>query len=71
MVTILKSKREQRAAYWGEIKKRVTTHEGEILHGSKGQHYQEKYGKQYLGRELKGGFKVDPRQVEQHEKTKK
>ena len=47
-----KSKVEQRKLHWGEIKSRVTTHEGEVLSGNKGRGYQQKYSKQYLGRDL-------------------
>lgn len=62
----------QRAAYWGEIKSRVTTHEGEILTGQKGREYARKYSKKYLGRDLSAnGFRVDPNRVEEFEKTKR
>jgi hypothetical protein len=47
-----KSKKDQRVAYWQTIKSRVTTHEGEMLSGKKGQDYQKKYSKKHLGRDL-------------------
>lgn len=47
-----KGKKDQRLAYWREIKSRVTTHEGEMLSGEKGRDYQKKYSKQYLGKDM-------------------
>lgn len=49
---IVRGKRDQRIAYWNEIKSRVTTHEGELLSGSKGKEYQKKYSKKYLGKDM-------------------
>ena len=49
---IVGSKKEQRMAYWNEIKSRVTTHEGEMLSGQKGRDYQKKYSVKYLGKDL-------------------
>jgi hypothetical protein len=51
---ILLPKKEQRRHYWQEIKKTVRTHEGELLTGSKGRDYQQKYSKKYLGKDLSG-----------------
>ena len=51
-MNIGKSKVELRKLHWTEIKSRVTTHEGESLSGKKGTVYQQKYGKQYLGRDM-------------------
>lgn len=44
-----KSKVDQRKSHWNEIRSRVTTHEGEFLHGKKGREYISKYGQKYLG----------------------
>ena len=67
---IISGKREQRAAHWNEIRKRVTTHEGEFLSGAKGQEYQEKWAKKYLGRDLHTR-PISPDRIEQFEKTGK
>jgi len=42
----------KRLSHWGDIKSRVTTHEGEMLTGAKGRDYQKKYSKQYLGKDM-------------------
>ena len=44
--------KDARLNYWKEIKSRVTTHEGELLSGNKGREYQQKYSKQYLGKDM-------------------
>lgn len=49
---ILKSKDEKRKLHWQDITQRVTTHEGEFLHGNKGKDYQQKYSEKYLGKDL-------------------
>ena len=72
MSVIDMSKTARRARHWGEIKSRVTTHEGELLSGQKGREYMRKYSKTYLGKDLSAeGFKVDSSRVEQFEKTGK
>jgi|GEM_PF-5228819 len=65
-----KSKREDRASHWKDIQTRVTTHEGEILHGSKGREYQQKWSKDNLGRDIGNTRSVDVNDVERYEKTK-
>ena len=68
---LIRGHQGQRALHWGEIKSRVTTHEGEILSGQKGREYARKYSKKYLGRDLsERGFRVDPSEVERYEKKK-
>ena len=67
---ILKSNREQRLNHWKEIKKRVTSHEGEFLSGEKGEKYQKKYSKQYLGKDL-DTKSIDMNLLERYEKTGK
>ena len=70
--TLLRGKQGARAAHWGEIRSRVTTHEGEILTGRKGRDYMRKYSKKYLGRDLsERGFNVGANQVEDYEGKKK
>jgi len=67
--TQLRGRQGQRASHWGEIRSRVTTHEGELLHGRKGRDYMRKYSKKYLGRDLsQQGFRVDHLKVEEQEK---
>jgi len=69
--TQLRGRQGQRASHWGEIRSRVTTHEGELLSGKKGRDYARKYSKKYLGRDLsERGFRVDPSQVEEYEKKR-
>lgn len=70
-IFINKGKKEQRAAYWNDIRKRVTTHEGQILTGKKGESYQKKYGKKYLGRDIGSARPISADRVEQFEKTGK
>ena len=43
------TREQRRINHWGEIKSRITTHEGEVLHGTKGRNYQQKWGQKYLG----------------------
>lgn len=50
------SSRDKRIAHWKKIKSRVTTHEGEMLTGQRGESYINKYGKQYLGVEPRTNF---------------
>lgn len=70
--TLIRGHIGQRATHWGEIRSRITTHEGEILTGQKGREYARKYSKKYLGKDLsEKGFRVDPLKVEEYEKTKK
>ncbi len=64
---IVSGKNSQRAAYWNDIKSRVTTHEGEILSGDKGRKYQEKYSEKMLGRDISGGPKMTEADVQRHE----
>jgi len=47
------SKRDTRIKHWEEIKKGVTTHEGEHLTGAKGDTYQKKWGEKMLGKPYK------------------
>jgi len=69
---LIRGKQGLRALHWGDIRSRVTTHEGEILSGQKGRDYMRKYSKKYLGRDLsEHGFRVDPSKVEEYEKRKK
>lgn len=49
-------KREITNAHLKDIRTRVTTHEGETLHGSAGKHYMDKYSKKYLGKDLNGSY---------------
>ena len=67
---ILKSNKEQRLNHWNEIKKRVTSHEGELLSGKKGERYQKKYSRQYLGKDL-NTKPINIDMVERYEKTGK
>ena len=67
---ILKSKKEQRLNHWNEIKKRVISHEGELFSGEKGEKYQKKYSRQYLGKDL-NTKPIDIDMVERYEKTGK
>lgn len=48
-----KSKKDQRISHWADIKSRVTTHEGEVLSGKKGEAYQVNHGKKLLGIDYK------------------
>ena len=64
MVFILKSKQEQRKLHWSDIKNRVTTHEGEFLHGKKGRKYQSKWSKSYLGKDMSGQTNFDAPQYQ-------
>lgn len=43
------SKKGKRLAHWKEITTRITTHEGELLSGSRGREYTQKFGQKYLG----------------------
>lgn len=70
MTYIGKSKVDQRKAHWDEIRSRVTTHEGEFLSGSKGQAYQQKYGKKYLGIEARPANYNTPEYQRELAKTK-
>jgi hypothetical protein len=45
-------KKENRIKHWGEIKSRVTTHDGQLLSGKAGREYQQKWSKKMLGRDL-------------------
>ena len=56
----------RRAAHWNDIRSRVTTHEGEVLHGEKGRRYQRDWSKKMLGKDLYQK-PVDERDVERHE----
>ena len=67
---IIKSKKEQSLNHWKEIKKRVSSHEGELLSGEKGEKYQKKYSGQYLGKDL-NTKPIDINMVERYEKTGK
>ena len=60
----------RRASHWNEIRTRVRTHEGELLSGSKGREYQQKWAKQYLGRDMNTP-KLTADRVEQFERTQK
>lgn len=68
MIYIGAGKKEQRAAHWNEIRNRVKTHEGELLSGSKGREYQEKWAKKYLGKDLRTK-PISPDRVDQFERT--
>ena len=41
------------------IRSRVRTHEGELLYGKKGEHYQDKFSKKYLGKDLRDSYRND------------
>lgn len=66
---IIPDRKERRATHWREIQTRVTTHEGEFLHGEKGKKYQKKWSRQYLGRDLSKQSNVTAETVERYEKT--
>ncbi len=70
MFFIVKGKTGQRAAHWNDIRSRVRTHEGELLDGSKGRDYQQRWAKKYLGRDMNTP-PVTADRVEQFEKTKR
>lgn len=63
----IRGKQGSRTLHWREIKNRVRTHEGELLTGRQAKHYQEKYSKKYLGRDLSNSRPIDVRDVERHE----
>ena len=65
-----KSKDEKRALHWRDIRKRVTTHEGEFLTGEKGRKYQKKWSKKYLGKDLGNQRRVTVFDVQKHERGK-
>ena len=69
MIFILKNSKQRRASHWNEIRKRITTHEGEVLSGRRGDAYQQKYGKKYLGTDLSRYKPVTEDQVKKYEKT--
>lgn len=60
----------RRALHWNEIQSRVTTHEGEVLSGSKGESYQRNYSKQYLGRDLGSAHRATRHDVANFERRK-
>lgn len=68
-IVILKDKTAQRADYWNDIRTRVTTHEGEILHGRRGESYQKRYAKKYLGRDIGNTRPISADRVREFEKT--
>lgn len=70
MVYILKGRRDQRAAHWRQMQSQVKTHEGELLTGVKGDKYQKKWSKKYLGRDL-SAHRVTVDDVERYEKIGK
>lgn len=70
-ILIGRSKRDQRALHWNEIKSRVKTHEGELLSGNKGRDYQQKWSKKYLGRDLSKQATITSDRVEYYERNKK
>ena len=41
------------------IRSKVRTHEGELLYGKKGEAYQDKYSKKYLGKDLSNSYRND------------
>lgn len=41
------------------IRSRVTSHEGETLHGKEGEKYQDRYSKKLLGKDLGGVYKKE------------
>ena len=51
------SKKEISKAHLVDIRSRVTTHEGELLIGSKGRNYMDKYSRKYLGKNLKESYR--------------
>lgn len=67
-IYIIKGKKEQRAAHWNEIRSRVTTHEGELLSGTKGKEYQRRWSKKYLGKDLGSRPEVTVDRVDHYEK---
>ena len=70
MVAILGGSQDRRANHWKEIASKVRTHEGELLTGSQGAKYQEKWSKKMLGKDLSGSrANIDKNLVERYEKT--
>lgn len=65
------SKAKKRVAHWNHIRKKVRTHEGELLIGEKGRKYQQKYGKKYLGRDVGAKRQMTEDDVRQYERTEK
>ena len=43
-------------AWLKHVRSRVTSHEGELLTGSKGRNYMDKYSKKYLKKNLSGSY---------------
>lgn len=69
MFYIGNSGNQSRANHWRDIQSRVKTHEGEVLKGEAGKKYQEKWSKEYLGKDLSQSKQADTKMVEQYQAT--